>query len=117
MTVGWLPDIDALFQLVANLLKPSRSLFIYEMHPILNMYQPLTAYSICESYFNRGLFRDESEPDYLDTETYWFHHNLSDTISAIMQAGLSIQHFKEYTHDVSMIHEKTANSKNPPSMF
>ncbi|HEX8993304.1 MAG TPA: class I SAM-dependent methyltransferase, partial [Anaerolineales bacterium] len=37
--LGWLPDLEAFFEIVARLLKPAGQLFLYEMHPILNMFE------------------------------------------------------------------------------
>jgi len=120
--LGWLPDLNEFFNKCSDLLNGTGTIFIYEMHPMLNMYEPLSEGKIIESYFNPGPFRDEAEPDYLDpttiveSEAYWFHHKLSNILTSLIECKFSITHFKEYSHDISMIHEKTANSKNPPPM-
>ena len=37
--LGWLPDMAAYFKVIARLLKPGGDLFLYEMHPILDMFE------------------------------------------------------------------------------
>lgn len=111
--LGWMPDLNALFQVIKRLLKPSGWLFIYEMHPILDMFEPESKeenpLQIFHSYFRTPSdpYIDESSPDYLDKsvtiegKTYWFHHKMSDIITACLEIGLQINSFKEYSHDIS----------------
>ena len=106
--LGWLPDLDAFFQIVARLLKPDGQLFIYEMHPILDMFEPRKGLVVQSSYFRTEPFKVESEPDYIDPSqkvesvSYWFPHKLSDVIGGCLAHGLALTHFEEYPHDISM---------------
>ena len=107
--LGWMPDLDAFFDLVARLLKPDGQLFIYETHPILNMYDGHHGMVPDASYFRTEPFADQDEPDYLHPEqvvagvSYWFSHKLSDVISGCLRHGLTLTHFEEYPHDISAL--------------
>lgn len=104
---GWLADIQTYFQIVAYLLRPEGKILIYEMHPMLDMFDAETGMEVKHSYFRTEPDYEESFPDYLnpdiivDTPSYWFHHKTSDIISAVLDAGLTLEHFKEYPHDIS----------------
>ncbi len=107
-----LPDVRRLLGVVAGLLVPGGTLFIYERHPILDLFHwgdtgdPPT---ISGSYF-------QSEPTVSTTGyNYWnkqpydsppiyrFHHTLSDIFDACLRNGFSITDFKEYGHDISAV--------------
>lgn len=107
--LGWLPDLDAYFGLVARLLNRDGQLFIYEMHPILNMFDKDSGLAIKNSYFRSEPFVEGSGPDYLDPSqmvnatSYWFPYKLSDVIGGCLKHGLSLTHFEEYAHDLSTV--------------
>ena len=119
--LGWLPDLPRFFDLVANLMRPQAKLFIYEMHPILNMFNPKTGLKVEASYFRTEPFADENEPDYLDPSrvvsgiSYWFPHKLSDVIGGCLTHGLKLEHFEEYGHDISAVYKafETFETKPP----
>ncbi len=106
--LGWMPDLDAFLELVTRLLKPCGQVFIYEMHPILNMYDGDHGLVPDASYFRTEPFADAEEPDYLHPDqvvssvSYWFPHKLSDVIGGCLRHGLTLTHFEEYAHDISM---------------
>jgi ubiquinone/menaquinone biosynthesis C-methylase UbiE len=105
--LGWMPELDTFIALVRRLLKPGGQLFIYEMHPILNMYDGDHGLVPDASYFRSEPFADEQEPDYLHPDqvvsavSYWFPHKLSDVIGGCLRHGLALTHFEEYAHDIS----------------
>ncbi|HTP00265.1 MAG TPA: class I SAM-dependent methyltransferase [Anaerolineales bacterium] len=107
---GWLPDLEGLFELVSRLLKAGGQLFMYEMHPILDMFDAEKGLAVQSSYFRTDPFRDEEEPDYLDPSqtvksvSYWFPHKLSDVIGGCLRHGLQLTHFEEYDHDISAVY-------------
>ena len=111
-TLGWMPELKNFLSQIKKLLVPGGKVFIYEMHPILDMFEekndnapapPLLKYS----YFKETPFVEESGLDYLgkttyqSLPTYWFHHKLSDIIQGCLINGLIIEDFQEYEHDVS----------------
>ncbi len=108
--LGWMPDLDAFLKLVGRLLKPGGQVFIYEMHPILNMYDGDHGLVPDASYFRTEPFADANEPDYLHPDqvvsavSYWFPHTLSDVIGGCLRHGLALTHFQEYEHDISAVY-------------
>lgn len=107
--LGWLQDLSAYFAVVARLLRPGGSFFLYEMHPVLDMFEAETGLEVKHSYFRTMPYVEEAAPDYMDTSTivestsYWFHHKLSDIIGGALAAGLILRLFEEYEHDTSSV--------------
>jgi len=118
---GWLPDLPKFLSLVKNLLRDNGQIFIYEMHPVLNIFEPNTT-NINYSYFDFGPHKDEAEPDYIDNKViieapaYWFQHTLSDIINGLITQGFTINHFQEYAKDISGIFKELGEQKNLPPM-
>ena len=116
-TIGafcWLPTINQCFEKVASLLRPQGHLFIYEMHPALDMFEQIDGEDprkMQHSYFKDDPFIESDGLDYFSGKTYesalqyCFHHKLSDIFSAILDQGLQIQSFKEYDYDISNTYE------------
>ncbi len=107
--LGWLPDLDAYFEVVARLLKPGGHLFLYEMHPIMDMFEPKTGLEVQYCYFREEPWEDNTGLDYYgkhkyESETmYWFHHKLDDVIGGCLRSGLALEHFGEHPHDISTV--------------
>jgi ubiquinone/menaquinone biosynthesis C-methylase UbiE len=120
--LGWLQDLDAYFKIVNRLLKTGGSIFIYEMHPMLDMFDAETGLEIQHSYFKNDPYVVEEAPDYLDPSvnvalpSYWFHHKMSDIISGCLNHGLSIKHFQEYPHDISEVFKEFEKLETRPPM-
>jgi hypothetical protein len=49
--LGWLPDLDGFFGVVSRLLRRDGQLFLYDMHPILNMFEVDKGLVVEASYF------------------------------------------------------------------
>lgn len=115
--LGWMPDINAFFKKVKDILKPTGAIFIYEIHPVTEMLptdgdheaHPL---QIMEPYFKNEPYEDTAGLDYVgktDEETstrYWFVWKISDIMMAIIDQGFNISRFVEYSHDVSEMHSR-----------
>lgn len=121
---GWLHDLDAFFVVVSSLLKPDGQLFIYEMHPILNMFEAENGLEIESSYFWTEPIFTEQDSDYFDpsqvvkAESYWFPHRLSDVVGGCIDHGLTLTHFREYDHDISMVYADFEKfEKKPPLSY
>ncbi len=106
-TLGWMPDLEDFFQVAHHLLKKDGRFVIYEMHPILDMFEP-DDYgnfpTLYHSYFRREPYVEQIDSVYAAYDKhayYWFHHKLSDIFTALLQNGLSLTSFEEYGHDVS----------------
>jgi ubiquinone/menaquinone biosynthesis C-methylase UbiE len=122
--LGWLPDLDAFLGIVSRLLKSDGQFFLYDMHPILNMFTASKGLAIEASYFQREPFIDEAGPDYMDPSqtvesiSYWFPHKLSDVIGGCLKHALSLTHFEEYGHDRSEVYAAFEHfEKKPPLSY
>jgi SAM-dependent methyltransferase len=109
--LGWLPDAARFFSVVASLLRPGGHLFLYDMHPALFLYDeesdsPQDPH-VVRSYFQQEPLVVENVPDYFDptaiirSPSYWFQHTLGEIFSEVLRAGLTLEAFEEYPHDVS----------------
>lgn len=120
--LGWLPDLEAFFAIVSGLLKPGGQLFIYEMHPVLDMFDAARGLEVIASYFRREPFVEQTSPDYLDpTQTvsavsYWFPHTLADVIGGCLRHGLSLREFEEYGHDISAVYAAFEHFEHKPPL-
>jgi SAM-dependent methyltransferase len=120
--LGWFPEVSGFFATAARLLRPQGVLFLYEMHPMLDMFDPGSGLEVRHSYFRREPYVNEDEPDYLNPDkrvaakSYWFHHTLSDIFGACLEHGLVIEHFAEYEHDVSAVYASLADQERKPAM-
>jgi len=111
----WMPDLEAYFKVVSDLLKPYGELLIYESHPITDMYanqdealydssQP---YKVISSYFRKEPWIENSGIDYIGHSTYnsitnyGFTHTLSEILNSLVINYLILAEFIEYPHDIS----------------
>jgi SAM-dependent methyltransferase len=125
--LGWMPDIDAFFAVAARLLRPAGHIFTYEMHPILDLFgdgpehmtDPLR---ISYSYFQTEPFAETGGLDYLGQTSYhgptsyWFHHKMSDVITALLRNGIAIRAFDEYDHDISTVFKHLESLPEKPPL-
>lgn len=94
--ICWLPDISIWAQGVSRQLKAGGTFFMAEFHPI---YDLIAGYS----YFHKsepdveeeGVYTENSENQEKQTIAVW-SHPISDVITALIDAGLTIQSFNEY---------------------
>jgi SAM-dependent methyltransferase len=120
--LGWLPDLDRFFGIVSSLLKKDGQLFIYEMHPILNMFEAEKGLEVDASYFRREPFVEEETQDYMNPArvvkavSYWFPHTLADVIGGCLSHGLNLTQFEEYGHDLSMVYAAFEHLPNKPPL-
>ncbi|HVN54247.1 MAG TPA: class I SAM-dependent methyltransferase [Anaerolineaceae bacterium] len=116
--LGWIPDLGLLFDTVRSLMKPGGCLFIYEMHPILDMFEGEDHNdppALKDSYFREEPFIEETGLDYFhfseyqSPKTYWFHHKLADVIGECIRQGFRLDFFEEYPHDISNVYRHFEN--------
>lgn len=111
-SLNWLEDLAGLFRSIQKLLRKGGYCFIYDIHPLINMYDPDDIHVIDTSYF-------KSEPleirvaNPLKTSGltssityYFFQHTLSDIVTAAIGQELTIKHFAEYPYDASKTYKK-----------
>jgi ubiquinone/menaquinone biosynthesis C-methylase UbiE len=124
--LGWLPDLKVFLQTISRLLKPGGNVLIYEMHPMLDMFDadenakknPL---ELKHSYFKNTPYIETGGLDYYSGSSYeskpmyWFHHKLSSVIGGLIRAGLQITAFDEFDFDISNVfpHFETLEIKPP----
>ena len=113
----WLADLEKLFEVCRRLLQPGGYLFIYEMHPFLDMmattddpeYDPQDELKIAFPYFNTEPWVSTDGLDYYGGTTYdsvesiGFPHTLSEILTAILGSGLILTEYREYPHDISEV--------------
>ncbi len=108
-TLGWMPDLPGFLDVVRRLLRPHGWLAMYEMHPMLGMFdnEDVDPPPLRHSYFRTEPFRETDGLDYWEgstydsAPTYWFQHTISDIIGGVLDTGLEVRSFREYDHDIS----------------
>ncbi len=115
ITIGvlsWMPDLGGFFDVARRLMKPDAQIFIYEMHPILNVFDenPEKPYpSTYGSYFSTDPVKEEGGLDYYEYNeyeakpVYWFPYTLGMLLTTLIERGIQIAEFKEYPKDISNI--------------
>jgi SAM-dependent methyltransferase len=123
--LGWLPDLDGAMRVVRRLLRLGAALFIYEQHPILNMFEGADRSDpppIRYSYFRAEPFVESDGLDYFTFQPYdshplyWFPHKMCDVITACVANGLTVEHFREYDHDISNVFAHLAQMQHRPPL-
>lgn len=109
---GWMPELDAFIAVAARLLKPGGAFFVHEQHPIMNMfeaYDPDEPFRLAYSYFRQEPFVDDGAIVYDGTPglageiQYWFVHGLGEVMTACLDRGLALEHFREYPLNISSV--------------
>ena len=105
--LGWLPDIRRWARVAAHFVRPGGTFYIVEFHPFSQVFDETPGVDdlyVKYPYFETAdPFKDDSGADYADptaplehTTTYWFPHSLGDVVSALIDAGLRIEHLHEF---------------------
>jgi SAM-dependent methyltransferase len=104
-TIGWLPDVAEWARLIAWYLKPGGVLYFVDGHPSAWVFDDATgAIEMTYAYDSEGAV------DVIDdgtsyaaegvvtenTKTFEWMHPLSETVTALLDAGLSIEAFREH---------------------
>lgn len=101
----WLPNIKKWGRIAARYIKPGGFLYVYEGHPILDIFESdgdIDSYDVRYNYFQDTGQRWESEGTYADRDadiknvTYQWTHPLSSIINALISAGLVIEFVHEF---------------------
>lgn len=128
--IGWIPDLDGFFKIIANLLRENGVVLIHEIHPFSEIIpfdhsDVQNRLEIIEPYFRDEPIVENSSldyvggTDYVAKTHYWFVHTISSLIMALSNNGLVITHFSEHPEDVSAGHRKQEqlNAKIPLSLI
>ncbi|MCW5519328.1 class I SAM-dependent methyltransferase [Aureitalea sp. L0-47] len=102
--IGWLPDLKPWANMISERLSPGGIFYLVEFHPIAWMFDyqqdpPKMIYgyqqeeAIYEEY--EGTYADEGNSEIISKEYGW-NHGIGEVVTALMEAGLSIEMLKEY---------------------
>jgi len=100
-TIGWLPDIERWARVVSHFLKDGGRLVFVEFHPVVWMFDDDFS-EVKYPYFKSDPIVEGEEGTYADrdadfsTKTVTWNHGLSEVVSALIDAGMSIELFHEY---------------------
>lgn len=107
--LGWLPDVEAWARTVAFFLRRGGSLYLAEGHPAAWVFDDqarapdATLPGWFVPYFQREALELDESTDYSDStarmnnrRTVSWMHSLAETISALIDAGLSLEWFHEH---------------------
>jgi SAM-dependent methyltransferase len=106
--ICWLPDIYRWAEIVSHFLKPDGSLYLAEAHPAAMVFDdaaklPDGRPGYFAPYFSREPVVMEEAHDYIDetarvanATTYTWVHPLGDVISALLQAGMTLDWLHEH---------------------
>ena len=106
--INWLPDMTAWAEILAGFLEPGGRFYIRDAHPMLGALdderdddQLVVSYP----YFNPGSpLRWEGDESYAgtakltNTVNYEWPHSIGEVVTALLDAGLVIDHLREYQH-------------------
>jgi len=103
----WLPDLKKWAEVIAHFLKPGGSFYIYEGHPVMNMFDNSPGgaeLEIALSYFHKAEPEgwEEIAGSYAGVRTYKPHtsyewtHGMSDIINSLIGAGLGLKFLHEF---------------------
>ena len=101
--VGWHPEFDSWAKVASHFLRSGGELLLAEFHPMAWMFDPKFEY-IMYPYFNTETFHEQigysygSEKQFIDAMDVSWNHPMCDIISALIDSGLTISHFKEYNY-------------------
>ena len=102
-TIGWLPDLAPWALMIAQRLKKGGTFYIVDFHPIVWMFdytsgKPLMRYG----YNQEEVIYEEYQGTYADTENqmtskeYGWNHGMAEIITALLEAGLQLDFFREH---------------------
>lgn len=121
-TIGWLPDLKPWAKMISEKLKPSGFFYIVDFHPIAWMFD----YTVSPPQMKYGYHQDEEiyeeyEGTYADgssktvSKEYGWNHGMAEIITALRDAGLQIDVFRE--HDASPYDIFPDLEKNKEGLF
>ena len=103
--ICWLPDIRRWAEIAAGFVAPGGFLYLLEGHPqaLMMMQRDDQSFRVTDDYFARGPFAlDEDvtytgDPDKVaNTRFYNWVHPLGDTVTAVTEAGLTLEYLREH---------------------
>lgn len=102
----WLPNLRAWAEVIRHYLKPGGTFFIVEFHPAFMIFNPETGKPVYSYFYeeapieieiNGGSYAGSYEGGVTRREYTW-QHTLSDIMTVLLEAGLTLQEFREYDY-------------------
>jgi len=102
-TIGWLPDLKKWAGVIDHFLKPKGQFLLVEFHPFVWMFDSRFE-KIAFDYFNTapivelesGTYADRQAP--IENQTISWNHPISDVLSSLIGAGLTINALQEFDY-------------------
>lgn len=100
--LGWLPDLAGWARVVYHFLKRKGRFILVEFHPLVWMFDDQFE-KIEYAYHNTGPIVSDNQGTYTNRDSairyrdYGWNHSLSEVVDSLLQAGLQLESFKEYT--------------------
>jgi SAM-dependent methyltransferase len=100
----WLPDMVRWARVMAALTAPGGMLYLAEFHPVHNIFSD-DDLTVTHPYFHEGPLVFDEAGTYADldvtigaTRVYEWNHGLGEVLSAVLDAGLTIELFHEHDY-------------------
>jgi len=99
-TIGWLPDLKPWAENIQRYLIPDGRFVFAEFHPAVWMFDNDFTH-VAYSYFNREVIIEDEKGTYADRDadlnlrSYGWNHDLGEVLTALLDAGLSLERFVE----------------------
>jgi len=101
----WVSDLARWAHGISRVLRPGGRLVVVEFHPLMTALNPDT-YRLESAMIGSAPSATDGVGDYVDPQSRWpnphpateYAHGTGDVISALLSAGMHIDHFKEYAH-------------------
>ena len=94
----WLPDLDRWASTIQHLLRPGGTFYIVEFHPFVDAVEVSESGALHATYgyFHREVSIQGNQPSYagrelIESPTYEWQHTLGDVVTALIEAGLTIE--------------------------
>lgn len=123
-SLQWFPDLNAYFSVISRLLKKDGRIIIFEIHPFKYFFE--NGFNFQEQNFDKLTSYFEAGPnhypkgldyfgnvEYEAEECFWFMHQMSDVITAILHNGIEIEGFEEYPFDLDGSPDPMVEGKFP----
>jgi SAM-dependent methyltransferase len=106
-TIFWLPDLKRWAEVVAHFLRPGGLFYIVDFHPMAGVFEKADDLAITYPYFGGEPLMFEEDGSYADRSapvqsrrTYSWAHPISETVTALLDAGLRLDFLHEFPYSV-----------------
>ena len=113
--ITWFQDVNALFQVVSDCLKPKGIMLIHDFHPLMNMLPLPGEDCYCDDvvrllehkYFTAKPWIENNGMGYISgdyaSKTFTsFSHSISELVNSTIQSGMSVKLLNEYDYDIGL---------------